>query len=196
MKAVVGVMLDLAAKTSQDGFRKRKIPGVGFRSIFAALQRGKGTSRLRQGDTIEAMCLSLTSLTIFEFEGADGTDLYFSLKGTREEILQKLQDLPEPPPFDRSQYEIDASPVSLPAFERLAGEGEAVAHECDALFAGMEELGKKAAHFEAYLALSAAPGELRRRTAEAQETLVKLTQTQAGRAGGGNGNSPAGQTGL
>jgi hypothetical protein len=175
MKAIVGVMQDLTAKTSQEAFRKRKIPGVGLRSIYSALQRGKGTARLRMGDLMEAMCTSLTSLSIFQFEGADATDLYFSLKGTKAEILLKLQEIPETPAFDRSAYEIDASPVALPSFERLALDGESLAHDCEALSTRTEQLRNETADLEAQLALAADPTELLRQIAEASDTLSKLT---------------------
>jgi hypothetical protein len=174
MRAIVATMQDLMAKTSQDAFRKRKIPGVGLRSIYSALQRGKGTPRLRMADLAEAMCTSLTSLSIFQFEGADETDLYFSLKGSKDEIMAKLQDSPEPPPFERGEYEIDDSPVALPSFERLMRDGEAIAHECDALRARNEQSKRENADLEAQVALVSDPAELRRQIADAQETLLKM----------------------
>jgi hypothetical protein len=124
LKAIVGVMQDLSTKTSQETFRKRKIPGIGLRSIYSALQRGKGTSRLRMADVVDAMCTSITSLAIFQFEGADAADLYFSLKGTKEEILARIQDSHDGKQFDRTEYEIDGSYVAMPAFERLLAEGD------------------------------------------------------------------------
>jgi hypothetical protein len=172
VETVIHILDDLQAKTPKEMSLRRRISGVGARAIYSALQRSHG-ARVKYWDLFNAMCTSVESLSIFRFEGADAADVYFSLRGPKDEMLEICRRIPTRQPFDVAQFQVSCVRVDLPNFNRLMRRAEELTGACADLEARNQELQRRTRELEEDKLLLSNPAELRRQVAEAHEACAR-----------------------
>lgn len=179
LEETIAVLDDLMAKQQPSLPRGGQIDGIGVKLIYGALAsrhipgRHPQESRLKYSEVFDVLCTSVESVSIFQFEGADHRDAYFSLKGPKEEMLEIARSMEKPPPLDVTMYEIDKTPVEMPNFEQLAAEvGELLKDELN-MAARSAELVKDNETLEAEIAAFHSPS-LDKQITAMQETLSRL----------------------
>jgi hypothetical protein len=85
-------------------------------------------------------CKRRFSLSIFKFEGADATDVYFSLRCPKGDMLGICRRVPVRQPFNVAQFQVSCACVDLLNFNRLMSPAEEFAGACADLQARNREL--------------------------------------------------------
>ena len=171
----------LQAKKASDRIRRGPAKGVGVRQIHAFLQTlqldNRSTSlevRIKYSEVFDILCTSLESMSIFQFEGADASDIYFSLRGPKEEMLELARKIPAPQKFDRSKYVAETGVPEMRAFNELAREVEDLARDLQVATSKIDDLQKANEELDADLRLLNNTALLKRQHTLAQETVTKL----------------------
>jgi hypothetical protein len=122
----IAVRVIRALESGSRSFRKSSIPGVGFKQIFSAVQSSSRDSPVKHATVMQCLCNPILNIQIFKFEGADANDVYFSLLGSPQEMITVAESLPSEPTFDRSLFNIDSTPIAMPAFEMFVAKAETI----------------------------------------------------------------------
>jgi hypothetical protein len=171
-EVVTHILDNHQTKTPKEMSLRRKIPGIGARAIDSAIQRSHGP-RVKYWDLFNVISTSIENLSIFKVEGADAADVYFSLRGPKEEMLEICRRIPVRQPFDVAQFQVSCVQVDLPNFNRLMSSAEELAGACADLQARNRELLRRNCELEEDGLLLSNPVELRRQVAEAHETRAR-----------------------
>jgi hypothetical protein len=145
--ALITIINDLTKKKVNGSSRSGNCDGIGVRAICTALQsddycyRSDGElGQWKLADVFAAMCGSLASMSIFHFEGADCSDVYFSLCGPIEEMIEKAKGIEISPRSAVLPAPVDILPVPMPDFEALVRQVESLTRTHLSLAARREEL--------------------------------------------------------
>ena len=145
IEATINVIDELERRKTTSTIRRDQKKGIGVRAIHNALQtaqldnRTQYEFRIQHSDVFGALCTSIESLSIFQFEGADSYDVYFSLKGPKEEMIELAKKIPQPKPFNPDNYKFNVEPPKLTNFDNLVQEVESNIRNHASLVSSIDE---------------------------------------------------------
>lgn len=127
IEATIVALDELQKRVNIAPMRKNAIKGVGAKAIHSTLQTAQLDNRsltnldirLQSSDVFDALCTSIESISIFKYEGADANDIYFSLRGPVEQMLEIARKIEHPAPLNPKKYEIPTNRVDLSSFNNL-----------------------------------------------------------------------------
>lgn len=128
IEAAINAIDDLEKRKNTSTIRREPKKGIGVRAIHNALQTAQLDNRttyelrIQHSDVFDALCKSIESLSIFQFEGADSSDIYFSLKGPKEDMIALARQIKPQKQFETEKYKFHVEPVVLTNFEKLTRE--------------------------------------------------------------------------
>ena len=179
-EATVHAIDALQAKKATDRVRRGPAQGVGIRQIHAFLQtlqldnRSSLEVRVKYSEVFDVLCTSLTSMAIFKFEGADDSDIFFSLRGPKEEMLELARTVQAPKRFNRDDHIVHVDFPEMTAFNELVRHVEEVSRDVAAASTKADDLQRANEELDAELALLNNTALLKRQHSLAQETAVKM----------------------
>ena len=180
IEATIKAIDSLQTKRATDRVRRGPAKGVGVRSIHAFLQtlqldnRSSLEVRIKYSEVFDALCTSIESMSIFQFEEADATDIFFSLRGPKEEMLEIARKIQPQEKFDKSKYEITGEVPKMESFKELTRQVEDLTRELTTTMAKTEELKKSNEELELELVVLSNPSILKRELTLAQEAASKI----------------------
>lgn len=182
IEAIINAIDDLEKRKVLSGMRKQQ-KGIGVRAIYNALQTAQFDSRashdirIQHSNIFEALCTSIESLSIFQFEGADAYDIYFSLKGPKEDMLAISSKIQEIPTFDKSNYDVQVEPVPLHNFELLIHEMNSTIKQHSSLKNSNEELQRAENDLQQQISAINNPSTIPQVILNLQDSINKMSTT-------------------
>ena len=179
IEATINAIDDLEKRKSTSTMRRDQRKGVGVRAIHNALQtaqldnRGTYELRIQHSDVFDALCTSIESLSIFQFEGADSSDIYFSLKGPKDEMIARARQIEPQKQFDTQKYKFHVEPVSLTNFEALMQEMDGQIKAYASLQSENEELKRTEKNLNQQITALQNPASINQLFADLQESAPK-----------------------
>lgn len=180
LEDTIDVIDDLLTQRASSSMKPSQIAGVGVSKIHSELllrqieARNLQDPRIKYSDVFDTLCTSIESVSIFKFEGADALDVYFSLKGPKDEMLEIARGAIKHPPFDKSQFEIDRSPIEMPHFDRLTRDMKDLLREEVDLSERNSELRKENEELTIEIAALGDPMDMKNQLTLLQDALSKL----------------------
>ncbi|OHT06416.1 hypothetical protein TRFO_05628 [Tritrichomonas foetus] len=179
IEATINAIDDLEKRKITSTIRRDQRKGIGVRAIHNALQTAQLDNRttyelrIQHSDVFDALCTSIESLSIFQFEGADSYDIYFSLKGPKEEMIAIAKGIQPSQPFDKQKYEIHVEPAQISNFETLMQDMDNTIRNHASLHNANEELRRREKELQQQLIALQSPVALRQQIAAAQDAIAK-----------------------
>ena len=180
LEDTIDVIDELLTKRASSSTKPSQITGIGVSKIYSELllrqiqARTLQDPKIKYSDIFDMLCTSMESISIFKFEGADALDVYFSLKGPKEEMLEIARRAIKPPPFDKTNFKIDRTPVEMPHFERLTRDVQELLKEELSISGRNAELRKENEELEIEIAAMGNPIDVKNQLALLQDALSKL----------------------
>lgn len=176
--ATINAIDDLEKRKITSTIRRDQRKGVGVKAIHNALQTAQLDNRatyellkIQHSDVFDALCTSIESLSIFQFEGADSSDIYFSLKGPKEEMIAIAKTIEPQKQFDTQEYIFHVEPVPLTNFEALMQEMDHEIKTYTSLQNENEELKRTERNLNQQLTTLQNPSSINQLFADLQESM-------------------------